>query len=105
MRQAASMLGPLTAASASWGWAGLRGFSTAAPAATHSNSKGSNLRGCAEVPLGHAQSDLSPAVCNIKLGRRRDLTLRQDLSLFTPEKKTLAELMKVHYQDVAAFAL
>ena len=36
-----------------------------------------------DVPAGHLNSDLSMAVCNIGLGRRRDLTLRGDLCLWS----------------------
>ncbi len=50
-----------------------------------------------DVPPGHASSDLSPTVCNIGLGRRRDLTMRQDLCLYNlrNEKVSLAECLKV----------
>lgn len=47
------------------------------------------------VPDGHLNSDLSSTVCNIGLGRRRDLTLRQDLCLWQgSEKKTLADVFR-----------
>ena len=49
-----------------------------------------SLVGCrtgGDVPAGHLNSDLSMATCNIGLGRRRDLTLRQDLCLWTGEGK------------------
>jgi hypothetical protein len=48
------------------------------------------------VPEGHWNSDLSDVACNIGLNRRRDLTLRQDLSLFRQESKySLADVFKV----------
>jgi hypothetical protein len=48
------------------------------------------------VPPGHLSSDLRPHVSHIGLGRRRDLTLRQDLSLFVDgEKRSLSEVFKV----------
>lgn len=34
------------------------------------------------VPLGHHSSDLSSVACHIGLGRRRDLTMREDLALW-----------------------
>jgi len=48
------------------------------------------------VPEGHRGSDLSSTVCNIGLGRRRDLTLRQDLCLHAADgaKLTLATVFK-----------
>ena len=49
-----------------------------------------------DVPQGHQASDLSSVACNINLSRRRDLTLRQDLSLTQGStKKSLAEVFKV----------
>ena len=48
------------------------------------------------VPEGHQSSDLSDAACNIRLSRRKDLSLREDLRLTVKgEKKTLGELLKV----------
>lgn len=48
-----------------------------------------------EVPAGHASSDLSAIACNISLNRRRDLTLRQDLTVFLDgEQRTLADVMR-----------
>ncbi|KAL6759726.1 peroxiredoxin type II [Haematococcus lacustris] len=48
-----------------------------------------------DVPPGHLDSDLSPTVCHIGLGRRRDLTMRQDLCLWLGgEKRSLASLFK-----------
>ncbi|GFR49490.1 hypothetical protein Agub_g11429 [Astrephomene gubernaculifera] len=53
------------------------------------------LRRGGPVPDGHLNSDLSPTVCHIGLGRRRDLTLRQDLRLWQGDKQlTLAEVFK-----------
>mmetsp|Transcript_28814 Transcript_28814/g.73481 ORF Transcript_28814/g.73481 Transcript_28814/m.73481 type:complete len:235 (-) Transcript_28814:447-1151(-) len=52
-----------------------------------------SMRATGNVPPGHLNSDLSPTACHIGLGRRRDLTLRQDLCLWKGEKKlSLAEL-------------
>lgn len=49
----------------------------------------------ANVPAGHHNSDLSSVTCNIGLGRRRDLTLRQDLKLHEDGRsKSLAEVFK-----------
>lgn len=48
------------------------------------------------IPPGHTSSDLSSTACHIGLGRRRDLTLRQDLCLWKDDSKmTLAEVFKV----------
>ncbi len=53
------------------------------------------LRKAGAVPDGHLSSDLSPTVCHIGLGRRRDLTLRQDLRLWQNDKQlTLADVFK-----------
>lgn len=47
------------------------------------------------VPEGHANSDLSPTACHIGLGRRRDLSLRQDLRLWQNDKcLTLSDVLK-----------
>lgn len=51
----------------------VRGFSSAATAAAKSTQN---------VPLGHHDSDLSSVACHIGLGRRRDLTMREDLGLW-----------------------
>ena len=55
------------------------------------------------VPEGHRNSDLNPTVCHIGLGRRRDLTMRQDLCLYTHggAKKTLAEIFRVSVAGLA----
>lgn len=48
-----------------------------------------------DVPEGHVNSDLTNFTCHIGLGRRRDLTLRQDLRLWSgEEEKTLADVFK-----------
>ncbi len=48
------------------------------------------------VPPGHLNSDLSPTACHIGLGRRRDLTLRQDLALHVDgSKQPLEQVFKV----------
>ncbi|KAG2435333.1 hypothetical protein HXX76_007407 [Chlamydomonas incerta] len=53
------------------------------------------LRKAGPVPDGHLNSDLSPTVCHIGLGRRRDLTLRQDLCLWQNDKKlSLADVFR-----------
>lgn len=50
-----------------------------------------------DIPQGHLNSDLSPNVCNIGLGRRRDLTLRSDLCLYSGDgqKTSLSHILKV----------
>jgi hypothetical protein len=48
------------------------------------------------VPEGHHGSDLSSTACHIGLGRRRDLTMRQDLKLWDGDKPlTLAQVFHV----------
>jgi hypothetical protein len=48
------------------------------------------------VPAGHHNSDLSSAVCNIGLNRRRDITLRQDIEVVVHSKtRSLADVFKV----------
>lgn len=50
------------------------------------------------VPEGHHSSDLSSTACHIGLGRRRDLTMRQDLRLYSGDQAlTLAEVFHVSY--------
>jgi peroxiredoxin len=70
-----------TAAATSRAW-----FSAdAAPATstdTTTTTSTSSSSSYLNVPAGHQASDLSPHVCHIGLGRRRDLTLRQDLKLW-----------------------
>lgn len=52
-------------------------------------------RTTANVPEGHWGSDLTDVTCNIGLNRRRDLTLRQDLSLFKQQSSfSLADVFK-----------
>jgi len=48
------------------------------------------------LPRGHISSDLSSVTCNIGLNRRRDLSLRQDLSLSTidGQQKNITEWLK-----------
>lgn len=69
-------------------------FSTASAAAVPS-------RGSGDVPPGHLSSDLSPTACNIGLGRRRDLTLRQDLCLYQQNgaKTSLVDVLRVRVQS------
>jgi glutaredoxin/glutathione-dependent peroxiredoxin len=60
-----------------------RAFSAEAAAAPTASTDSSSSSGSAQnVPAGHHGSDLSPQVCHIGLGRRRDLCLRQDLKLW-----------------------
>eukprot|EP00798_Chlamydomonas_sp_ICE-L_P016614 gene16614-22857_t len=48
-----------------------------------------------DIPEGHMDSDLRDVACNIGLGRRRDLTMRQDLCLWKNDTKlSLADVMK-----------
>lgn len=48
------------------------------------------------VPEGHHNSDLSSTACHIGLGRRRDLTMRQDLKLWDGDKPlSLADVFHV----------
>lgn len=48
------------------------------------------------VPEGHHNSDLSSTACHIGLGRRRDLTMRQDLRLWDGDTPlTLAQVFHV----------
>lgn len=51
----------------------------------------------ADVPLGHHDSDLSSVACHIGLGRRRDLTMREDLALWKngSSRLTLADVFRV----------
>jgi len=71
---------------------GLRALSAEAAAADappcSSGSSGSALN----VPAGHHASDLSPQVCHIGLGRRRDLCLRGDLRLWQTSDCSLPPL-------------
>ena len=80
--QAAARLCALTAA---------RAFSAqAAPASSAAKST-------ANVPLGHHDSDLSSVACHIGLGRRRDLTMREDLALWKngATRISLADVFRV----------
>ena len=68
-----------------------RGYS-AAPAAAAEEA----VKSTYDVPEGHHGSDLSNTACHIGLGRRRDLTMRQDLALWDGDKKlSLADVFKV----------
>jgi hypothetical protein len=63
--------------------------------AQRSFAQAAELRKSNAVPDGHLNSDLSPTACHIGLGRRRDLTLRQDLCLWQGDKKlSLADVFK-----------
>lgn len=46
------------------------------------SSAAATAKSTANVPLGHHDSDLSSVACHIGLGRRRDLTMREDLGLW-----------------------
>ena len=50
-----------------------------------------------DVPEGHANSDLRNAVSNISLNRRRDISLRSDVLLYTKEDEevNLRKLLKI----------
>lgn len=61
-----------------------------------SSAASSTTRSTYAVPEGHHGSDLSSTVCHIGLGRRRDLTMRQDLRLHDGEQQlTLAQVFHV----------
>ncbi|KAG2482671.1 hypothetical protein HYH03_018408 [Edaphochlamys debaryana] len=63
--------------------------------ATRLFAAAAELRKAGAVPDGHLSSDLSPTACHIGLGRRRDLTLRQDLCLWRGDNKlALADVFK-----------
>ena len=48
------------------------------------------------LPAGHENSDLRDVMCNIRLSRMRDITLRRDVSLYEEGKPvTLASIFKV----------
>lgn len=50
------------------------------------------------VPAGHHNSDLSSTACNISLGRRRDISLRQDLTVHVDGKPAkLSDVFKVRH--------
>jgi len=38
------------------------------------------------LPAGHKNSDLREVMCNIRLSRMRDITLRQDVNLYQGDK-------------------
>ncbi|KAI8464571.1 MAG: Redoxin-domain-containing protein [Monoraphidium minutum] len=79
--------GAAPAAAAAGAVGGLRAWSSAAPPASKSTHN---------VPLGHQDSDLSSVACHIGLGRRRDLTMREDLGLWKncDTRLTLAEVFR-----------
>jgi hypothetical protein len=48
------------------------------------------------LPAGHHNSDLSSTACNIGLNRRRDISLRQDITVFLDGHSTrMADIFKV----------
>lgn len=50
----------------------------------------------ANVPAGHAKSDLRDVACNIRLSRMRDITLRRDIRLYDGNSAfTLEQIFKV----------
>lgn len=62
--------------------------------------------GTYDVPAGHATSDLTSAACHIGLNRRRDLTLRGDLSLMVDGKQTkIVDLFKVRHAQFGPLAI
>lgn len=64
--------------------------------ADFSAAAASTAKSTYDVPEGHHNSDLSNTACNIGLGRRRDLTMRQDLRLWDGDKPlTLAQVFHV----------
>jgi hypothetical protein len=71
-----------------WGAAaaGTRPYHVAAaaagPARAFSSAPPATAKPTYNVPLGHQDSDLSSVACHIGLGRRRDLTMREDLGLW-----------------------
>ena len=40
-----------------------------------------------DVPAGHEKSDMRNSICNISLNRRRDISLRNDVKLYTTDKE------------------
>lgn len=73
-----------------------RAFSAAASAPTAKPTH--------NVPLGHQDSDLSSTACHIGLGRRRDLTMREDLGLWKngTTRLTLGDVFRVRARVCAA---
>jgi hypothetical protein len=78
---------------------GLRSLPRAFSSGAASASVAVPSRGKGNVPPGHLESDLSPVACNIGLGRRRDLTLRQDLCLYQQDgqKTSLTDVLRVRH--------
>lgn len=71
-------------------------YSQALFQAEFSAAAASTAKSTYNVPEGHHNSDLSSTACHIGLGRRRDLTMRQDLRLWDGDKPlTLAEVFHV----------
>jgi len=63
--------------------------------ASYATTAASTGKSTYNVPEGHHDSDLSSTACHIGLGRRRDLTLRQDLCLWDQGSKlSLADVFK-----------
>lgn len=96
--QVAHRLGMLAAQSYRYSqalWTQQCSFAAAASGAS-SNTATSTTKSTYNVPEGHHNSDLSSTACHIGLGRRRDLTMRQDLRLWDGDKPlTLAEVFQV----------
>jgi hypothetical protein len=64
--------------------------------ADFSAAAASTAKSTYNVPEGHHNSDLSSTACHIGLGRRRDLTMRQDLKLWDGDKPlTLGQVFHV----------
>jgi len=53
-----------------------------APFRLYSSAASPTAKSTQNVPLGHHDSDLTSVACHIGLGRRRDLTMRDDLGLW-----------------------
>ena len=90
-------LGPATACGAASPGLTVRSLSSAA---------GASAKSTTNVPLGHHDSDLSAVACHIGLGRRRDLTMREDLALWKngATRIKLADVFKVGWVGWAAAA-
>ena len=71
--------------------------------ASYATTAASTGKSTYNVPQGHHDSDLSSTACHIGLGRRRDLTLRQDLCLWDQGSKlSLADVFKVRPEQAVA---
>ena len=54
-----------------------------------------------DIPAGHRNSDLGSSACNIGLNRRRDLSLRADIKLYTSEKElSLQDVFRVGHPRI-----